>query len=113
MNDFYKYYPADVEFLIIVANIHVHITDLLYKICGWKVSSEDAASELTGAGAGVILTCMANLRQCFLSTREGATHGFDLSLAFGQPGLIPGNLSASSLQVILKKLIEFIMTSST
>ncbi|KAK2179080.1 hypothetical protein NP493_515g00009 [Ridgeia piscesae] len=90
-----------------------------------KVSKEDAIPELTAPAAGVILTLMANLRHCFLSIQptpsqcvsqyslqqpDGST--VSQSSGFGQSS--SGRMIfASSLQVVLKGLIEHLMRSSS
>ena len=95
-----------------------------------KVSKDDAVSELTGRVAGVILTLMANLRQCFMTDQpEGIElgHGAQyISLLDGtlpassvpNPSAVFGSVSgartlyASSLQVVLRGLIEYLMRTS-
>ncbi|KAL8613661.1 hypothetical protein ACOMHN_029753 [Nucella lapillus] len=95
-----------------------------------KVSEEEALPESTAPVSGVILTLMAHLRQCFLSDRlpVDETHQsqssayislLDRSAMLGaqassQPspwngGASSKTLFASSLQIVLKGLIEYIL----
>ena len=93
-----------------------------------KVSKEDVVSELSSRVAGVILTLMSNLRQCFLVDQpEGLElgHGAQyislldgtLSAATTQTAVFGGvsggrTLYASLLQVVLRGLVEHLMRSS-
>ena len=93
-----------------------------------QVSKEDTVTELTSPVAGVILTLMANLRQCFFHdpSNLGQSHSntrFMTMLDDGGSamanqragfGSVSGarTLFASSLQVVLKGLIEHMMRSS-
>ncbi|KAJ8314739.1 hypothetical protein KUTeg_006889 [Tegillarca granosa] len=89
-----------------------------------KVADEDSLTELTAPVAGVILTLVANLRQCFvleqsspddrtskyLSLHENvATLG--QTVAWGQSSGAR-TLFATSLQLVLKGLIDHVMRSS-
>ena len=91
-----------------------------------KVSKEDVVPELSSLVAGVILTLMANLRQCFLTdqsalpTEVGHSSQY-VSLLDGTSsshmtgfGGVTGarTLYSSSLQVVLRGLIEYLMRSS-
>ena len=89
-----------------------------------QVSKEDATPELTSSIAGVILTLMANLRHCFLADQPDATaHIADFAASLldsaaasqsGGFGHVTGarTMFASSLQVVLKGLIEYLVGSS-
>ncbi|OWF55575.1 nuclear pore complex protein Nup205-like [Mizuhopecten yessoensis] len=91
-----------------------------------KVGDEAALTELTSPVAGVVLTLMANLRQCFSveqATSDGdrythygsrlqensATLGQSVAWAEGSGSR---TLFATSLQLVLKGLIEHILRSS-
>ena len=87
----------------------------------YQVSGEEVNLEATGVVSDVLLTLMANLRHCFLSPATSA--GFGASTAsFGgcggdtslvQPFSGGGSRTvfASSLQIVLKGLIEYILKS--
>ena len=91
------------------------------------MADEDALIELTSPVAGVILTLLANLRQCFVTEdtenqekekKEGRyismldkTQVNNASVTWGQ-GSGSRTLFATSLQMVLKGLIEYIMRSS-
>ena len=95
-----------------------------------QVAKEEAIPELTAPVAGVILTLMANLRQCFLTDPEdGATSNNNVTqyvtmldgahasvsghvTMFGSQSSGARTLFASSLQVVLKGLVEHMMRSS-
>ncbi|XP_064627986.1 nuclear pore complex protein Nup205-like [Lineus longissimus] len=83
-----------------------------------EISSEDALSELTVLAASVILTLLANLRQCFISDQLTEMVGEDLEDASNEEGSNFGQkkgsrtLFASSLQVVLKGLIDHILRTS-
>ena len=90
-----------------------------------QVADDSAMTELTAPVSGVILTLMANLRQCFMSEDPGAgerrdsqyitmldkTQGASTSVSWGQ-GSGSRTLFATSLQMVLKGLIEHILRSS-
>ena len=97
--------------------VHVH-----------QVADETALVDLTAPVAGVILTLLANLRQCFISedTETGDKDRRDSqyitlldktsgaggqSVSWGQ-GTGSRTQFATSLQMVLKGLIEHIMRSS-
>lgn len=96
--------------------------------CVLQVSEEDAVGELTAPVAGVILTLMSNLRHCFLSDQSELTHLQNLSQfmtlldgrvpdasSVSQASLDEGSTLRSvfsSLQVVLKGLLEHILRSS-
>jgi nuclear pore complex protein Nup205 len=75
-------------------------------------------SELTILAASVILTLLANLRQCFMSDQSTEFAGEDLDEAASEEGSNFGQkkgsrtLFASSLQVVLKGLIDHILQTS-
>ena len=90
-----------------------------------KVSKEDVVPELSALVAGVILTLMANLRQCFMadqSTAQDVGHSSQyVTLLDGTStghmtgfGGVTGarTLYSSSLQVVLRGLVEYLMRSS-
>ena len=93
----------------------------------FKVADETALVDLTAPVAGVILTLLANLRQCFISedtetsekdrrdsqyvTLLDKTQAGGQSVSWGQ-GTGSRTQFATSLQMVLKGLIEHIMRSS-
>ena len=93
-----------------------------------KVSDEEALPELTAPVARVILTLLANQRKCFLTDEQIDSVGYpsvsqyvtlldahgslDQNIMFGKLGG-SRTLFASSLQVVLKGLVEHIMRSSS
>ena len=100
-----------------------------------KVSKDDAVAELSSRVAGVILTLMANLRQCFLADQpEGLELGHGSQYISLLDGTLPSStttaaaaassaavfggvsgartLYASSLQVVLRGLVEYLMRTS-
>ena len=93
-----------------------------------QVADETALVDLTAPVAGVILTLLANLRQCFISedTETGEkdrresqyitlldkTQAGGQSVSWGQ-GTGSRTQFATSLQMVLKGLIEHIMRSSS
>ncbi|XP_045195259.2 nuclear pore complex protein Nup205-like [Mercenaria mercenaria] len=94
-----------------------------------KVADENALPELTAPVAGVILTLMANLRQCFVSedqdpsekerrdsqyiTLLDRSQTAAKSVSWGQgSGSGSRTLFATSLQMVLKGMIEHILRSS-
>nr|XP_022290304.1 nuclear pore complex protein Nup205-like [Crassostrea virginica] len=88
-----------------------------------KVTEEDTLTELTAPVAGIILTLMTNLRQCFcpdpvtedeasqVLTLLDSTGGLGQSAAWGQKA---GSRTqfASSLQLVLRGVIDHILLSS-
>ena len=96
-----------------------------------QVSEEESLPESTAPVSGVVLTLMANLRQCFLTDRlpldEGRAsrsstyvslldHSVMLSGPSSQPspwsqGASSRTLFATSLQIVLKGLLEYILSS--
>ncbi|XP_064596049.1 nuclear pore complex protein Nup205-like [Liolophura sinensis] len=91
-----------------------------------KVSDEDTLPELTAPVAGVILTLMTNLRQCFVNDQSEGGESLPLTQyvsfldgagAGPQPVGFPTSSSSrtlfsTSLQVVLKGIIEYILRSS-
>lgn len=97
-----------------------------------KVSKSDAVSELTSPVAGVILTLMAHLTQCFVTPQSAydqlTDHAQYVSMLDGQnalPGshdistvlgeVVTGSRTqyASSFQVVLRGLLDHILRSSS
>ncbi|XP_056015581.1 nuclear pore complex protein Nup205-like isoform X3 [Ostrea edulis] len=88
-----------------------------------KVTEDDALTELTAPVAGIILTLMTNLRQCFcqdgITDDEGSrfltmldsTAGLGQTRSWGQ-GSGSRTQFASSLQLVLKGVIDHILLSS-
>ena len=88
-----------------------------------QVTEEDTLTELTAPVAGIILTLMTNLRQCFcpdpvtedeasqVLTLLDSTGGLGQSAAWGQRA---GSRTqfASSLQLVLRGVIDHILLSS-
>lgn len=88
-----------------------------------QVTEEDTLTELTAPVAGIILTLMTNLRQCFcpdpvtedeasqVLTLLDSTGGLGQSAAWGQKA---GSRTqfASSLQLVLRGVIDHILLSS-
>lgn len=94
----------------------------------YQVSKEDTVPELTATVAGVVLTLMSNLRQCFfddpgtdskLANTDSATRYIGMldpaavstASIFAQASG-ERTLFASSLQVVLRGLIEHLLRSS-
>ncbi|XP_074656294.1 nuclear pore complex protein Nup205-like [Tubulanus polymorphus] len=79
-----------------------------------EISDENALPELTAPTAGVILTLMANLRQCFLTSQDVTGAGTNTANKNRLVGQKKGSrtLFSSSLQVVLKGLIEYILKTS-
>ena len=93
-----------------------------------QVSDEEAVPELTSPVAGVILTLVSNLRHCFLTDQteltelqnlshyvsllDGATTASASQSSLLEQGTGVRTVFSSSLQVVLKGLIEHIMRSS-
>ncbi|CAH1799487.1 unnamed protein product [Owenia fusiformis] len=92
-----------------------------------KVSDEDALPDLMAPVAGLILTLISNLRQCFISDQSDASipqtsHYISLldnpaALTANQTASFGQNsgsktMFASSLQVVLRGIIDFIMRTS-
>ncbi|XP_062614073.1 nuclear pore complex protein Nup205-like [Saccostrea cucullata] len=88
-----------------------------------KVTEDDALTELTAPVAGIILTLMTNLRQCFCQdsvTDDEASHFLtmlDSTAGQGQMGSwgqVSGSQTqfASSLQLVLRGVIDHILLSS-
>ena len=108
----------------------VQITQLEFAFLP-QVSEEESLAESTAPVSGVVLTLMANLRQCFLTdrlpvdeARQSRSNAYvslrDRSAMFGgassQPspwsqGASSRTLFATSLQIVLKGLIEYILSS--
>ena len=102
---------------------------IIFNNCNWplQVSDDNALPELCAPIAGVVLTLVCHLRQCFLTESDGSnpadgrlSHYLSLldgtapvnqSAAFDQPSG-SRTLFSSSLQVVLKGLIEHILRSS-
>ncbi|KAK3769775.1 hypothetical protein RRG08_046880 [Elysia crispata] len=88
--------------------------DLLHELL-MKVSSEEVNLEATGVVSDVLLTLMANLRHCFLSPAASASTGSSsyagVDTSTGQPfsGGSSRTVFASSLQIVLKGLIDYIL----
>lgn len=88
-----------------------------------KVTEDDALTELTAPVAGIILTLMTNLRQCFCQepvteddpstflSMLDATPGLGQTAAWGQ-GSGSRTQFASSLQLVLRGVIDHILLSS-
>ncbi|XP_061177614.1 nuclear pore complex protein Nup205-like isoform X2 [Saccostrea echinata] len=87
-----------------------------------KVTEDDALTELTAPVAGIILTLMTNLRQCFCqdSVTDEETSQFltmlDSTVGQGQTGSwgqVSGSRTqfASSLQLVLRGVIDHILLS--
>ncbi|XP_046581767.1 nuclear pore complex protein Nup205-like [Haliotis rubra] len=86
-----------------------------------KVADDDAMPESTGPVAGVILTLMANLRQCFLSdtapSTSSAAQNTSQYVTMLDRSVLPSagsavgsrTLFASSLQMVLKGVLDYIL----
>ncbi|XP_055955132.1 nuclear pore complex protein Nup205 [Patella vulgata] len=96
-----------------------------------KVATDDSLPELTAPVAGVVLTLMANLLQCFISDvsqSERVTHatgqydntgagagdapGIRLTRSTWSQSAGSRTLFATSLQIVLKGLIDYILKTS-
>lgn len=87
------------------------------------MTEDDALTELTAPVAGIILTLMTNLRQCFcqepvteddpstILSMLDATPGLGQTAAWGQ-GSGSRTQFASSLQLVLRGVIDHILLSS-
>ncbi|RUS70914.1 hypothetical protein EGW08_021327, partial [Elysia chlorotica] len=88
--------------------------DLLHELL-LKVSGEEVNLEATGVVSDVLLTLMANLRHCFLSpaasagTGSSSYTGTDTSACQAFSGGSSRTVFASSLQIVLKGLIDYIL----
>ncbi|GFS19080.1 nuclear pore complex protein Nup205-like, partial [Elysia marginata] len=89
--------------------------DLLQELL-LKVSGDEVNLEATGVVSDILLTLMANLRHCFLSPAASAGSGSLSSFAGGDSmagqafsGGSSRTVFASSLQIVLKGLIDYIL----
>ncbi|KAH9505618.1 hypothetical protein Btru_056038 [Bulinus truncatus] len=89
----------------------VVLLDLLQELL-LKVSGDDVSLEAASLVSDVILTLMANLRHCFLPT-SGIPSSGDSSHPFWVDGNDGSrNIVSTSLQIILRGIIDYILKSS-
>ena len=104
------------------------VIELLQELLA-KVARDDAASELGNCVAGVVLTLMANLRHCFLADQAATadatrvtqyvslldarvTGAFAAAAFRGSDGSGGRSLYRSTLQMVLRGTIEYLMRAS-